>query len=93
MLVPVQVVFDYTQQEGVLVGFWCPPFVGASLNEPGFHFHFLSSDKQRGGHVLQVEVQQGAMTYLQEVRWGVWHTCVGSTGRICLDRTTRHRER
>jgi alpha-acetolactate decarboxylase len=64
----VQVVFEYTQQEGLLVGFWCPSFVGSSLNVPGFHFHYLSADKQRGGHVLEVQVQQGANAYLQEVR-------------------------
>jgi hypothetical protein len=50
------------------VGFWCPAFVGSNLNVPGFHFHFLSADKQRGGHVLQVEVREGAAAYFQEVR-------------------------
>lgn len=50
-----------------MVGFWCPAFVGSNLNVPGFHFHFLSADKQRGGHVLQLEMQQGAAAYLQEV--------------------------
>lgn len=64
-----QVVFEFTQQQGRLVGFWCPPFVGSHLNVPGFHFHFLSADKQRGGHLLEVQVQQGAQVYLQEVRW------------------------
>lgn len=50
------------------MGFWCPAFVGSNLVVPGFHFHFLSTDKQSGGHVLQLEVQQGAKVYLQEVR-------------------------
>lgn len=63
----MQVVFEFTQQEGMLVGFWCPAFVGSNLNVPGFHFHFLSTDKQRGGHVLQMELQAGATAYLQEV--------------------------
>lgn len=62
-----QVVFEHRQQEGMLVGFWCPAFVGSNLNVPGFHFHFLSADKQRGGHVLQLEMQQGAAAYLQEI--------------------------
>lgn len=62
-----QVVFEHTQQEGVLVAFWCPAFVGSHLNWPGFHLHFLSTDKQHGGHVLQLQVQQGAKAYLQEV--------------------------
>lgn len=62
-----QVVFEHTQQEGVLVAFWCPAFVGSHLNWPGFHLHFLSADKQHGGHVLQLQVQQGAKVYLQEI--------------------------
>lgn len=63
-----QVVFEYTEQKGLLVGFWCPSFVGSSLNVPGFHFHYLSADRQRGGHVLELQVQQGAKAHLQEVR-------------------------
>lgn len=62
-----QVVFEFSQQEGLLVGFWCPAFVGSNLNVPGFHFHFLSTDKQRGGHVLQMKLQAGATAYLQEI--------------------------
>lgn len=62
-----QVVFDSRDDQGWLVGFWCPPIVGSSLNVPGFHFHFLSYDKQRGGHLLQLEMEQGT-AHLQEVR-------------------------
>lgn len=73
----MQVVFEFTQQEGLLVGFWCPAFVGSNLNVPGFHFHFLSTDKQRGGHVLQMEMQAGATAYLQEVG------CAARLGCFC----------
>ena len=57
---------EHTDESGVLVGFWCPPFVGSNLNVPGFHFHFLSADRQRGGHVLQLRMEQGT-AWLQEV--------------------------
>lgn len=77
----VQIVFEHRQQEGVLVGFWCPAFVGSSLNVPGFHFHFLSADKQRGGHVLQLEMLTGAAAYLQEV----WDSAVLQAAHVgCL---------
>jgi hypothetical protein len=64
-----QVVSECIDERGVLVGFWCPPFVGSNLNVPGFHFHFLSADRQRGGHVLQLRMEQGS-AWLQEVRPG-----------------------
>jgi len=43
------VTFDYhDEQDGVLVGFYCPEYVGSSVNVPGFHFHFLSGAGCRG---------------------------------------------
>jgi acetolactate decarboxylase len=47
-----QPVFTFADIEGSLVGFFTPAFVG-SLNVPGFHLHFLSADRQRGGHLLE----------------------------------------
>jgi acetolactate decarboxylase len=47
-----QPVFTYTGIEGTLVGFFTPAFVG-SLSVPGLHLHFLSDDKQHGGHLLE----------------------------------------
>jgi acetolactate decarboxylase len=34
-----------------MVGFWFPRHMGG-LNVPGYHFHFLTDDRTRGGHVL-----------------------------------------
>jgi len=47
-----QPVFEYTDVEGVLAGFFTPSFL-SSLSVPGLHLHFLSSDFQRGGHLLE----------------------------------------
>ena len=44
--------FTFEDQEGVLVGLWSPGFAG-SFSVPGYHFHFLSADRKRGGHVLE----------------------------------------
>jgi len=30
----------------------------ASLNVPGMHLHFLSQDRQEGGHLLECQVMQ-----------------------------------
>ena len=43
--------FAFGQTEGTLVGIWSPNFAGA-FSVPGYHFHFLSKDLQRGGHLL-----------------------------------------
>ena len=44
--------FTFEDQEGTLVGLWSPGFAG-SFSVPGYHFHFLSADRKRGGHVLE----------------------------------------
>ena len=44
--------FHFESVTGTLVGLWSPGFAG-SFSVPGYHFHFLSADRQRGGHVLE----------------------------------------
>ncbi len=50
-----QVVFNATNQKGTLVAIYFPKYMG-ELNMPGWHLHFLSDDKSKGGHVLNVSV-------------------------------------
>lgn len=56
-----QTFFDYENTEGTLVGIYCPPYM-ASLNAVGWHMHFISKDKTRGGHVLNVNISDGTLT-------------------------------
>jgi len=56
-----QPVFKYAELEGTLVGFRLPSFV-KGVNVPGYHLHFLSKDRQFGGHVLSFEVENGVVT-------------------------------
>ena len=51
-----QVVFNLTDVEGTMVGFWCPAYV-KGINSPGFHLHFLTKDGKAGGHVLDFTAQ------------------------------------
>jgi acetolactate decarboxylase len=44
--------FSFEDQQGTLVGLWSPGFAG-SFSVPGYHFHFLSTERKRGGHVLE----------------------------------------
>ena len=45
--------FRVVDIEGTLVGFWAPLYARA-VNVPGYHFHFLSKDRDLGGHVLDM---------------------------------------
>jgi acetolactate decarboxylase len=49
-----QTEFNLTDIEGTLVGLWSPGFSSA-FSIAGYHFHFLSKDRQHGGHLLDVE--------------------------------------
>ena len=51
-----QPIFDFHNIEGTLVGFRCPDYV-KGVNVPGYHFHFISKDKKRGGHLLQCQIK------------------------------------
>ena len=47
---------EYTEKKitGTIVGFWTPElFHGGSV--AGYHLHFLSQDKQFGGHIIDFE--------------------------------------
>jgi acetolactate decarboxylase len=47
----VQPEFDFNEVDGTLVGIWAPHFSNA-FNVAGYHFHFLSADRTKGGHLL-----------------------------------------
>ncbi len=53
-VVSEQVVFDYQNVTGTLIGLWSPGYAG-TLSYAGFHFHFISEDRTKGGHVLGFE--------------------------------------
>jgi acetolactate decarboxylase len=48
---PHQAEFEYIGISGTILGFRCPPFV-KGINVPGYHLHFISDDKTKGGHIL-----------------------------------------
>ncbi len=65
-----QAIFQYENISGVLVGFWLPDCVG-TINQPGYHFHFLSGDKQKGGHVLEVEIENGLAQFDEMIEMNI----------------------
>ena len=55
-----QSVFELGQCRGTLVGFRLPGFV-KGINVPGYHVHFLTADRNAGGHVLDFMLEGGVL--------------------------------
>lgn len=65
-----QPTFEFNDVQGTIVGFRLPDYMDIA-NSPGYHFHFLNSDKNAGGHLLacnpqEIEIQ---IDYTDQ-----WHT-------------------
>jgi acetolactate decarboxylase len=52
-----QLEFHFDNIEGTLVCLWSPRY-SSSFSVPGYHFHFISKDRTKGGHVLDCSAQQ-----------------------------------
>lgn len=57
-----QTFFDYENIEGTLVGLYCPPYM-SDLNAVGWHLHFISKDKAKGGHVLGLDIADAVLIW------------------------------
>ena len=53
-----QKAFVFENIRGSLVGVYFPDFMDG-INMPGWHLHFLSEDRTKGGHVFDVSVRTG----------------------------------
>jgi len=49
--------FHFENIEGTLVGFWSPRYA-SSFSVPGYHFHFISKDRTKGGHLLDCSARK-----------------------------------
>ena len=59
--------FHFENIEGTLVGFWSPRY-SSSFSVPGYHFHFISNDRIKGGHILDCRASklEGRIQVLSE---------------------------
>ncbi len=65
-----QTEIKYTNTEGTLVGFYTPEFL-EGIGVPGFHFHYLSKDKTRGGHVRTLNVNSITIEFIEISRFQI----------------------
>ena len=54
--------FNYDNIAGTVVALYCPDYMNG-LNTPGWHFHFISDDKTKGGHLLDLKFAKAAAEY------------------------------
>lgn len=57
-----QSVFEFKNVSGTLVGFRTPEYV-EGVNVPGYHLHFITADRNEGGHVLDLEIKDGDIAF------------------------------
>ncbi|MCR4656364.1 MAG: acetolactate decarboxylase [Lachnospiraceae bacterium] len=56
-----QTFFDYEDIDGTVVGLYCPEYM-KDLNAAGWHFHFISDDHKKGGHVLGLLIDDAELS-------------------------------
>jgi len=56
VLATQQVVFPWYNVTGTVVGFYTPSYA-EGIGVTGYHLHFLSADRTKGGHVLDLAVE------------------------------------
>jgi alpha-acetolactate decarboxylase len=49
-----QTTHTFEDVKGTIFGFRCPEYV-MGINVAGEHYHFITEDRQRGGHILELE--------------------------------------
>ena len=55
-----QKAFIFENIRGSLVGVYFPDYMDG-INMPGWHLHFISEDRTKGGHVFDVSIGEGAV--------------------------------
>jgi len=68
-VVKTQPRFNLANVKGTLIGFRCPAYL-KGVNVVGYHMHFISADREQGGHVLNFLLDKGTIQVdaLTEVR-------------------------
>lgn len=85
-IIKTQKIFEKEDVQGALIGYRLPSYF-AKFNVSGYHFHFLSKDKQFGGHVLELNLQNAKMSLdiLHDIDISLLKTPEFETGKIEVD--------
>lgn len=55
-----QSVFEFNNTTGIVVGFYTPS-MAEGLNVPGYHLHYISADRTKGGHILDFRLENATV--------------------------------
>lgn len=69
-IMPSQVKFEYNNISGDIIGVFCPDYVD-KLNMPGWHFHFISDDKTKGGHLFDLSFAEAQIDIDQKTQYEI----------------------
>ena len=83
-----QAEFEFTDVVGTIVGFWTPSYA-RTINVPGWHLHFMTADRQGGGHVLDCAGTglQAQLDHVSEVRIAIPETAAFLRADLSQDRS------
>jgi acetolactate decarboxylase len=65
--------------KGTLIGFWFPPSVPDAIISSGFHLHFISEDKTKGGCVIDFESDKLILYFKQVMRMTINYAPASTT--------------
>lgn len=57
-----QPTFTFSQRGGELIGFRTPQYM-QGINVAGYHEHFITDDREGGGHILDYALEKGTLTF------------------------------
>ena len=60
LAVSEQKYFDFRDVSGTLIGFRSPPYT-QGVNVAGYHVHFITEQRDGGGHVLEYRIKRGKL--------------------------------
>lgn len=60
MLSETQKSFRFDEVKGTLVCVYYPDYMDG-INAPGWHLHFISDDRTKGGHVFEIDMKHGSV--------------------------------
>jgi len=65
-----QAEFVFSDIEGDIVAIFAPSFA-AGINMPDWHFHFISSDRSKGGHILDLSASDIELHIAQKTKFEI----------------------
>lgn len=59
--------YEYNNVKGTIVALYCPDYV-QGINMPGWHLHFITDERDKGGHMLDAKIKsaKGIMDKIQD---------------------------